>query len=116
MILSVNNKPTWVAKDGKMEEESLIIQVEKHIILYNQASQYYKDLARKERAGRGVCTAVGFSGKVHTAQQFPLEKLALLTSSHVMAVHTVNGNHVTKGKGKYCIHILAFLREIIMLK
>ncbi|KAF4097014.1 hypothetical protein G5714_022983 [Onychostoma macrolepis] len=51
-----------------MDDTRLIVEVEKHKVLYDPTKKYYKDLSSKEKAWVEVASAVSSDGQRHTLQ------------------------------------------------
>ena len=48
---------------GSMYKERLIVEVEQHIIIYDTAHPFYKDIVRKEKAWQLISGVLGVDGE-----------------------------------------------------
>ena len=49
-----------------MDDERLVVEVEKYLELYGQSSRHYKDNTKKEIAWRAIALEIGSSGEKST--------------------------------------------------
>ena len=54
-----------------MDDERLVVEVEKYAELYDQSSRHYKDNTKKDIAWRAIALEIGSSGEKSTMVDYP---------------------------------------------